>query len=515
MSDQMAFEALQLSDAIPLEAASTNEVVVSGTTIAEAVTPTTPLDTDKHMVTAVGGMVDSMVGGYPVAVKGTGKGGLPAAKVLTPRGWITLETIRVGQEIVDPEGGTTTVTGVFRRGVKEIFQVTFTDRSSAFCSGGQLWLVNTPLRKSKGKPGIVKTLDEIAAKGLSHANGNLQHFIPLIAPVRHPEVYLPIDPYLLGLLLGDGGLTGGTPTMTTADDEILASVAALLPDGVTAKRKTGSDIEYYLSKERRSCKPNPLTVALSHLGLMGLGSATKFIPDIYMLSSVEQRTGVLQGLFDTDGSLHLPNGVGIDYSSTSERLTDNVRSLVQSLGGTTSRVVKKKTSCPYKGEIVIGETYRIYIALPSDIRPFRLSRKLANVRIRTKYDPTRAVSEIKSIGKSECICISVGSENRLYVTDGYIVTAAMNAVIAVREKPVVTEPKPQRKRAHGAKTVKGVIKETLKKEESNMRLHQPALEPAPKKVFGAYEDIVFDDELLAKMMANMAFHGMTLENLAG
>jgi phosphate starvation-inducible protein PhoH and related proteins len=70
----------------------------------------------------------------------------------------------------------------------------------------------------------------------------------------------------------------------------------------------------------------------------------------------------------------------------------------------------------------VGTTNRIYISLPSSVLPFRLSRKLAGLQVRTKYVPSRAISAIEPIGDHECICISLASENKLYVTDNYIVT---------------------------------------------------------------------------------------------
>jgi phosphate starvation-inducible PhoH-like protein len=402
-----------------------------------------------------------------------------STKVLTPRGWTTLDQIQVGETITNPVGGTTIVTAVIRRDLMPMYRVTFTDGASTICSNDHLWGVNTPQRKFKGKSRLLMTLDEIAAKGLSHANGNLQNFILLIAPAEHAEADLPIDPYLLGLLLGDGGLTTNTPRMTTADEEIRASVESLLPDGVSAKLLQGSEIDYSLSKKHRSNTPNPLTVAIRQLGLGGLGSAQKFVPASYLFSSAKQRTAILQGILDTDGSLDKSNGVGVEFTSTSRRLAEDVRSLVQSLGGTTSPIVIKRTTCPYKGQIVVGTTNRIHIALPSSVLPFRLTRKLAGLQVRTKYVPTRAIEAIEPIGNHECIGISVASENKLYVTDDYIVTAASNVAIAVMPEHFAPEPAPEN-----------------------------------RKVYGAYGDFVFDDNAIAAMWANLAAHGMTLEDLA-
>jgi hypothetical protein len=66
--------------------------------------------------------------------------------------------------------------------------------------------------------------------------------------------------------------------------------------------------------------------------------------------------------------------------------------------------------------------YRLYIKLPSDIMPFRLSRKANAYRPQGKYEPHRSIVKIEHVGQDYAQCIMLDSENQLYVTDEYIVT---------------------------------------------------------------------------------------------
>jgi phosphate starvation-inducible PhoH-like protein len=90
--------------------------------------------------------------------------------------------------------------------------------------------------------------------------------------------------------------------------------------------------------------------------------------------------------------------------------------LVQSLGGVT--YVRKRK--PAISKLVTGllESYEINIKLTS-FNPFKLKRKF------DKYNPItpfRAIENIELIGSSECVCISIDSNEKLYLTDNFIVT---------------------------------------------------------------------------------------------
>ena len=142
------------------------------------------------------------------AEMGTGKGGSAGTKVATPTGWTTLGVIQVGDEIVNPDGGTTHVKGVYRRGGWKCFGSSFSDGSSTVCSGDHLWNVRTASRKFRGLPYETLELHEILDRGLFYENGNAKHYIPMVSPVEYRGANTAPAAYLVGYVLGNGGLTG-------------------------------------------------------------------------------------------------------------------------------------------------------------------------------------------------------------------------------------------------------------------------------------------------------------------
>ena len=114
---------------------------------------------------------------------GVGKAQPLTAKILTPAGWRLMRDIKAGDTVIGGNGRPTTVLGVYPQGRKPIYRVKFTDGASTECCEDHLWQVRTPLRKWKRKPATVMSTNELMTKGLAHANGNLQHFIPMVRPV--------------------------------------------------------------------------------------------------------------------------------------------------------------------------------------------------------------------------------------------------------------------------------------------------------------------------------------------
>ena len=149
--------------------------------------------------------------------------------VLTPDGFRPIGDLRVGDLVVGSDGRPTPVLGVFPQGRKEVFRVATQDGASTLACAEHLWFVTTPDDRKHGKPGrVVETRDMI---GRLRARAPA----PLRAAARRarrvPERRtVPIDPYALGLLLGDGCLTTRTtPSFTTADPELADALEAALP----------------------------------------------------------------------------------------------------------------------------------------------------------------------------------------------------------------------------------------------------------------------------------------------
>lgn len=239
----------------------------------------------------------------------------------------------------------------------------------------------------------------------------------MVSPVNFVEKELPIHPYLLGCLIGDGNIRCGSPHMSSADQELIDRISDFLPGGVHIVKKRYSKYDWdIISKYGMNGGhfKNPVVDALEDLGIWGCGSENKFIPDGYKYSNIDTRTWILQGLMDTDGTVWKSRGNSVlEYCTVSKTLAEDFLFIVQSLGG--------------KGVIRTKKTnkrlaYRITPAFPNEIKPFLLSRKAAIHQERTKYLPHRSIVSVEKIGPMDMTCIKVDAEDGLFVAENFIVT---------------------------------------------------------------------------------------------
>jgi hypothetical protein len=349
------------------------------------------------------------------------------AKILTPSGWRRMGDLMVGDHVFGSNGKPVEVEAIYPQGPKEVFRVEFRDGSATECCREHLWEVNLPWRKYEGRDGRVVALGEIKDE-LFDGAGNAKFFIPIVQPIEFPERDLPLDPYALGALLGDGRLSVGqngygTPSFTSEDPELVEAVESALPEGMKAVPRDA--ISYELVTPGGQGGHNPLIQILERLDLRHRAEG-KFIPEIYKFSSVDQRRRLLSGLLDTDGGgwkqTSEKAGTVVEITSVSERLIDDVLFVVQSLGG----VATKSSRIPeytHKGERRQGQrAYRLRIKLAPGWNPFTLKRKADDYKPCMKFQPARAMVSVTSVGVKPCQCITVGSKDGLYVTDDCILT---------------------------------------------------------------------------------------------
>lgn len=353
------------------------------------------------------------------------------AQVLTPTGYRRMGDLCVGDAVIDPDGQTSAVTGVYPQGELSVYRITFSDGTWAESTLNHLWKVRGPIEPYRTRVGReyrdgevwhVRTLDEISRHAKSSA-------VPLIAqPPDFAESALPLDPYLLGLLLGDGCLSRNTPQFLSADLELLEAAQRLRPAGwgwSYAGHRTGCEIYSF---------PGGAPI-LRDLGLYRHRSWNRFVPQQYKWASAKTRLAVLQGLMDTDGNWAAGS---VEFASTSPQLAQDVADLARSLGLRTSGPNPRETFYTYQGERKAGRTaYRVCIAETDEIRVFRLGRKLRpQPRRRLRGDLTNAsarqgwrrdqrvkwIRKIEHIGRMPVQCISVSAPSQLYVTDNWTVT---------------------------------------------------------------------------------------------
>jgi phosphate starvation-inducible PhoH-like protein len=255
------------------------------------------------------------------------------SRVLTPWGYRPIGSLQVGDLVISSDGRPTPVLGVYPQGRKEVFRVRTQDGASTLCCGEHLWAVATRDDQRRGKPlRVLETREMIGQLRAAHYH---RFELPLLAaPAEFEPREVPMDPYALGLLLGDGCLTiSTTPSFATGDPELALALEAAL-DGIELYRKGRVDyvLRHTAGQRGGVIVSNPVTVMLRDLGLAGTRSNTKFVPEVYLYNSAEVRLAVLQGLLDSDGGPVIQRGrtCRIQYGTSSERLRDDVVFLVRS-----------------------------------------------------------------------------------------------------------------------------------------------------------------------------------------
>ncbi len=354
--------------------------------------------------------------------------------VLTPTGWRRIGDLAVGDQVVDPEGAPSQVAGVYPQGVLPVYRLTFSDGSTAEASGDHLWAIRhwKPVKsggtQTQQRVREVWTTDQLRARVASPSRNPALVEAPGLASLDFPESALPVDPYLLGVLLGDGHL-GSTPVLTFgAEDaeELAAQIRDALPAGIVLREAVvrAGAANYSVVRAAGLRGANPLSRALGDMGLRGCRSWEKFVPEQYKWASAKTRLAVLQGLMDTDGGHERGRA---KFSSASERLRDDVVWLARSLGLRAAVLSDKTPYYTHNGERRQGRTaYRCAIWEKPELRVFRLARKQGPIPAR---DAGRVIQSVEYVRDAECVCIAVSAPSRLFVTNDFIPTHNTSLIV--------------------------------------------------------------------------------------
>ena len=346
------------------------------------------------------------------AVAGSGKEQPIWCNVQTPEGKTTIGSLNVGDSIFGLDGKLQEVLGIFPQGEKDYYKITFRDGSFTYCGLEHLWTVNNA-GKCADK---LKTfsLKEMLERGITRLSGDYRFRIPLCEPVEYPEVEVKIPPYVLGLMIGDGYLSGMTPALSfnAEDPKIIERCIQLLPE-IKIKLKNTSEKGLQttlIPKDKESANStNWIKTYIKELAL-NVPSENKFIPKEYLYNSIENRKELLRGLMDSDGSC-VKNRTS--FSSTSELLIADMKTLVNSLGG---------TAILRKPDIREDKTTCYGLNVKTHFCPFGVSKKSNNWKFSKKNGPSRYITAVEKMGKCEQVCIKVSNPDHLYLTDNFIVT---------------------------------------------------------------------------------------------
>jgi replicative DNA helicase len=371
-----------------------------------------------------GGLAKGEIG-VILAPTGVGKSLPYSEPVLTPTGWVTMGDIKIGDKVVGSDGKEQYVLGVYPQNVRPIYKVEFTDNTFVNCDEEHLWSVNTLNMRTgktrvKGKSTyrpnygykVVKTSDMMND---IKKRGRYNYRLPVVSPVDFEKRDVLIDPYLLGLLLGDGSMCDSGVRISTKDDELFETIQHF---------EEHSSYNEYERNETKTIKyinfKTQIKKRIEFYGLLNKKSNNKFIPKDYLYNSLDVRVSILQGLMDTDG--YVDKKGTTQFTTISERLCNDVRELVLSLGGTV-RVNSKIPTYTYDGEKKQGQlAYTITISFANNIVPFRLLRKVDRYYMRTKYVEQKYVKSITYSHDEEAVCIKVSNPDELFVTRDYVLT---------------------------------------------------------------------------------------------
>lgn len=349
--------------------------------------------------------------------------------VPTPHGWATMGSLEVGSELFDEQGQVCRVTHLHPIIPEPVaYRLTFDDGTEVECCEDHSWLTfdaselaamtrRTPEYRAKRRAsratrgagkrpdlaqrnaqqptkakdapaGTVRTTRQIV-ESLRTRGGRANHAIPVASAIQTPTADLPIDPYILGLWLGDG--TSRSGQITTADREVVAALAAagFEPRELTGKYRYGT---------------RGLSPLLRKAGLL----QNKHVPAAYLRGDVSQRLELLRGLMDSDGCANA-NG-SVEFTSTNRRLADAVLELAVSLG---DKAAIREGRATLRGRDC-GPKYRIKWS--ASVCPFHIKRKADRWRAPTRRTTRfRYIVDAQPVTPSPMRCIAVDSPSRLFL----------------------------------------------------------------------------------------------------
>ncbi len=405
------------------------------------------------------------------------------AKVLTPLGWSTMGEVSVGDLVIGRDGKSYKVENTYDMGIKDVYEISTTNGGKTKACGDHVWATKTHNELKHNKDFQIRTTLDIKNSLINYNSGDkYNHTLPMCGVVNYDVITeLPIKPYTVGVLLGDGSFSNSI-SFSSIDGEIIDRVKNeveefgmfltkygisytisekhafnkparpvifknVITGDIKTYKSTGDassatgihrstvhtrciansvvdNVEYSFGEKKRW--KNRIKNSVYELGLEGTKAATKFIPDIYKYSSIENRVALLQGLMDTDGTIKETTGEQ-SYTTISIRLAKDVVEVCRSLGINATYYIRDRmgntTKRPSNGGDIVTRhiSYEVSVPKSNNIDIFYLKRKADRIRCATRNRHVK-IKDITYIGKELVKCIKINSVESLYVTDDFIVT---------------------------------------------------------------------------------------------
>lgn len=340
--------------------------------------------------------------------RGPGKCVHMYTKVLTTIGWKLAKDINFDDKLIAIDGTPTKILGIYKNRNLEFFELTFNDRSKVNVCKDHLWKVGNSKRVHK--EGLKVRTTKFLYRSFCDSNKKAKWGIPYISFPAYGKKWTDFDPYVIGLILGDGTFGSSKITLYSIDKEII---------DYCVNNHGWYKYKYKNSKCFRAVAPAGSSGEIYFRRIFWNKPVAdeKAVPDELMVADAASRLAVLQGLMDADGSIE-KIGNKCRFVSKSKHLCENVVELVRSLGGHATYYLEKRLS-PKGG---VNWRWRVNFNTRNLFNPFRLSRKRNRVVPTKRVKNLRYINNIKPIGNQDGVCFSIDHSSKLFIIENHLVT---------------------------------------------------------------------------------------------
>ena len=323
-----------------------------------------------------------------------------------------VETIAVGDRIMGDDGEPRTVNSL-ARGREPMYWVRQKQGMDYRVNESHILSLKKSRRGSKRARGSVTDISVREYLNTSDKWKNENKGFKVSADFEERPV--PLDPYFLGLWLGDG--KSNNARIYTTDDEVvsyLQTFAKERGDTVSTYDVDRACPAYLVKSGERGtvATRGAVQATLRDLDLLN----NKHIPQIYLGNSRTKRLRLLAGLIDSDGHLNRSHGGTYEITQASNQLAHQIKFLCDTLGYRTSITAKTAhiASTGYSSEV-----YRVRFNGNVDEIPVRISRKQATPRTDGRNWQVTGI-EVEPDGVGEYYGFTLDGNGRFLLADGTV-----------------------------------------------------------------------------------------------
>jgi hypothetical protein len=355
--------------------------------------------------------------------------------VPTPDGWATIAELGPGDHVFGRDGKPAVILGTsaIHEG-RSCYRVVFVDGSSVVTDAGHRWSAVDRRHHQRGTQSI--TTEQMAAEVVISEWGTptLRWAVPYQDALELPERQLPVEPYTLGVWLGDGATQG--PVVSQGEADIEPPIESLAAVGTDVTR-----VQDHGNQAPRVYLRGGVRAGLRRAGLLG----AKAIPAVYLRASLTQRLRLLRGLMDTDGHA-TPRG-WCTFVTKDRHFARQVAELARTLGYRPTILVREETRSRTR------EMVKVSFQSSRDMIPFTLPRKVARCSgPKTKRARRwRSVVAVVPVPSVPVRCLAVDNADHLFLVGEGMVpthnTHRFTLARLIRAHTTMLANLPKRKRA--------------------------------------------------------------------